>query len=106
MLLALIVLSIFHPGRSICGPGSKFPKLTKAEKKEMKARRKAGKAWRKEASYEHLDSQEQGFMAPNEEHPMDLPALPQNQYNPDYTYNHSYSAQYPDANHAQHSPPY
>lgn len=54
MMVALLLLAIFHPGRYLVGPESEFPRLSRKEKKaakkekkeaknEMKAAKKAGK---------------------------------------------------------------
>ncbi|KAI1864074.1 hypothetical protein JX265_007370 [Neoarthrinium moseri] len=48
MMLALLILAIWHPGRFLVGPESEFPKLSRAEKKQAKADRKAAKAQRKQ----------------------------------------------------------
>ncbi|OJJ42907.1 hypothetical protein ASPZODRAFT_1237105 [Penicilliopsis zonata CBS 506.65] len=42
--LAFLVVNIFHPGRFLIGPDSEFPRLTRMEKKRLKAERKARKA--------------------------------------------------------------
>ena len=44
MLLALLAMSIGHPGRTLVGPDSEFPSFTRKEKKALKAERKARKA--------------------------------------------------------------
>lgn len=51
MMVALLLLVIFHPGRFLVGPDSEFPKLSRAEKKQLKAERKAAK---KNSKYAHL----------------------------------------------------
>ncbi|KAI4595318.1 hypothetical protein KJ359_006992 [Pestalotiopsis sp. 9143b] len=43
MMVALLILAVWHPGRFLVGPGSEFPKLSKAQKKQAKADRKAAK---------------------------------------------------------------
>lgn len=43
MFLSLVVMSIFHPGRVLKGPDSEFPKLSRREKREIKAAKKAAK---------------------------------------------------------------
>jgi hypothetical protein len=43
MMVALLILAIVYPGRTLQGPGSEFPKMTRAEKKAAKAARKAAK---------------------------------------------------------------
>lgn len=53
MFLALVALNIFHPGHVLRGPDSTFPTQTRAEKKELKARKKAFKMEKKrERQYE------------------------------------------------------
>jgi hypothetical protein len=42
MVLAIALLAIIHPGLGLKGPGSEFPKLTRKEKKAMKAAKKQG----------------------------------------------------------------
>jgi hypothetical protein len=41
MFLGLLALNIIHPGQTLQGPDSSFPKQSRAEKKELKARKKA-----------------------------------------------------------------
>lgn len=43
MMACLLLLSIMHPGRILAGPGSDFPKKTRAERKAEKAEKKAQK---------------------------------------------------------------
>ena len=47
MMVALLVLAIFHPGRYLQGPGSEFPHLTRAEKKAAKRAKKEEKTNKK-----------------------------------------------------------
>ncbi|KAK6523235.1 hypothetical protein TWF694_006125 [Orbilia ellipsospora] len=47
MVLACITWNLFHPGRYLIGPESEFPKLTRKEKKALKAEKKAAKAEKK-----------------------------------------------------------
>lgn len=47
MFFALVILNVFHPGRLLVGPGSEFPKLSRAEKKQAKRETKERKAARK-----------------------------------------------------------
>ncbi|PSN64980.1 RTA1 domain-containing protein [Corynespora cassiicola Philippines] len=42
MFLALLLLSLYHPGKVLLGPDSEFPKLTKREKQEAKRRSNKG----------------------------------------------------------------
>jgi len=43
MMVALLVLAIWHPGRTLKGPGSEFPHLSRKEKKQMKKDKKMRK---------------------------------------------------------------
>ncbi|KAJ5301175.1 uncharacterized protein N7443_006177 [Penicillium atrosanguineum] len=56
MFLALIVLNVFHPGRILQGPDSKFIKLTRAEKKEKKRTARMEKERKKRGSWGSDDS--------------------------------------------------
>lgn len=47
MMLALLILAVWHPGRFLTGAGSEFPKVSKSEKKQAKADRRAAKKSRK-----------------------------------------------------------
>jgi hypothetical protein len=47
MMVALLILAIWHPGRSLVGPDSQFPKETKAEKKAERAAKKEAKRMKK-----------------------------------------------------------
>lgn len=40
MALALYIMSLVHPARTLVGPDSEFPKLTRAEKKLAKQMKK------------------------------------------------------------------
>jgi hypothetical protein len=48
MMFCIIVLSVYHPGRYLVGPDSKFPKKTRAEKKAEKQAKKEAKRAKKE----------------------------------------------------------
>jgi hypothetical protein len=48
MMIAILVLIIWHPGRTLVGPESEFPHLSRKEKKALKQERKARKAREKE----------------------------------------------------------
>ena len=41
MLLALLLLCVFHPGRFLVGPESEFPHISRKEKKAMKQEKNA-----------------------------------------------------------------
>ena len=43
MMVALLILAIFHPGRYLVGPDSEFPKISRKEKKALKIARKEEK---------------------------------------------------------------
>ncbi|KAH6843496.1 RTA1 like protein-domain-containing protein [Chaetomium sp. MPI-CAGE-AT-0009] len=49
MMLALLVLAIFHPGRYLLGPQSEFTRLSRKEKKALKSEKKAERREEKEA---------------------------------------------------------
>jgi len=49
MMVCLLLLAIIHPGRSLQGPDSEFPKKSRKEKKAEKQAKKDEKAMRKEA---------------------------------------------------------
>lgn len=48
MLLALLILCVFHPGRILVGPESEFPRVSRKEKKAIKKEKKAQKIAAKE----------------------------------------------------------
>ncbi|KAM7186224.1 RTA1 like domain containing protein, partial [Naviculisporaceae sp. PSN 640] len=48
MMIALLILAIFHPGRYLVGPESEFPKISRKEKKAIKMARKEEKRAAKE----------------------------------------------------------
>ena len=43
MLIALFLFNIVHPGTILVGPESEFLKVTRAEKKKLKAEKKTAK---------------------------------------------------------------
>jgi hypothetical protein len=47
MIVALLILAIFHPGRTLVGPDSEFPRKTRAEKKAEKQAKKDEKQRKK-----------------------------------------------------------
>jgi hypothetical protein len=47
MVVALLILAIFHPGRSLVGPDSHFPRKTREEKKADKEAKKEEKQRKK-----------------------------------------------------------
>lgn len=49
MLLALMLINIFHPGLVLRGADSEFPHVSRAEKKELNAKKKDEKQKRKMA---------------------------------------------------------
>lgn len=48
MFVALVAFNIFHPGKTLQGPDSDYPKLTKEEKQETKRRKAELKRVRKD----------------------------------------------------------
>jgi len=52
MFLALLSFNIFHPGKTLHGPDSEYPKLTKEEKKSAKEQKRMEKQARIESSTE------------------------------------------------------
>jgi UTP:GlnB (protein PII) uridylyltransferase len=40
MMVALVILAVWHPGRFLIGPDSEFHKLSRKEKKEIKREKK------------------------------------------------------------------
>ncbi|KAL2216976.1 putative RTA1 domain protein [Thermoascus aurantiacus ATCC 26904] len=59
MFLSLVVMSIFHPGRVLKGPDSEFPKLSRREKRKIKAAKKAAKkAEKKRRDWDKLEDKE------------------------------------------------
>ncbi len=49
MMVALLILAIWHPGRYLVGPESEFHKLSRREKKEIKREKKEAQRQGKEA---------------------------------------------------------
>ncbi|SPQ23522.1 188dcaef-3bc2-413c-a467-a8a255d564fa [Thermothielavioides terrestris] len=49
MMVALLLLAIYHPGRYLVGPDSEFPRLSRKEKKALKCEKKAARREEKEA---------------------------------------------------------
>lgn len=49
MMVALLLLAIYHPGRYLLGPESEFPHLTRKEKKVLKQEKKAARLADKDA---------------------------------------------------------
>ncbi|OJD31022.1 rta1 domain protein [Diplodia corticola] len=60
MMVALLLLAVFHPGRSLVGPESEFPKMSRKEKKAAKRERKAEKKAMKASTKDSLGSAEAG----------------------------------------------
>ncbi|KAK3361763.1 RTA1 like protein-domain-containing protein [Lasiosphaeria ovina] len=48
MMVALLILAVFHPGRYLVGPESEFPRLSRKEKKAAKQEKKGAKRLAKE----------------------------------------------------------
>ncbi|EPS35632.1 hypothetical protein H072_10932 [Dactylellina haptotyla CBS 200.50] len=59
MALACITWNVFHPGRYLVGPESEFPRLTRKEKKALKAEKKAEKQEKKREKQEEKDRKKQ-----------------------------------------------
>jgi len=57
MFFALALFNVFHPGRTLVGPESEFPKLTKEEKKQKKMEKKLKKIEKKEAKKHKKEEQ-------------------------------------------------
>ncbi len=49
MMLALLILAVWHPGRFLVGPESEFPRVSRREKKERKRQAKEMAREEKEA---------------------------------------------------------
>lgn len=49
MMVALLILVIFHPGRYLVGPESEFLRLSRKERKALKLEKKAARRAEKEA---------------------------------------------------------
>lgn len=49
MVLAIGIMNVIHPGRTLVGPEAEFPKITRMEKKEAKRRKREERNARKEA---------------------------------------------------------
>ncbi|KAL2132508.1 hypothetical protein VTI74DRAFT_3727 [Chaetomium olivicolor] len=49
MMVALLILAIFHPGRFLVGPDSEFPRVSRKEKKARKREKKNAERLEKEA---------------------------------------------------------
>ncbi|EOD51650.1 putative rta1 domain protein [Neofusicoccum parvum UCRNP2] len=72
MMVAMLLLVVFHPGRSLVGPESEFPRLSRKEKKAAKKEKKAAKKADKEAkrqkplqsSSENLQEDVEGQVTP------------------------------------------
>lgn len=62
MLLALLAVNLLHPGRLLQGEGSKFKKITRAEKKQQKILKKMQKdqATQKEEAMRSVEEFEMG----------------------------------------------
>ena len=58
MMIALLILAIVHPGRTLVGVDSHFPRKTRAEKRAEKATKKEEKLKKKnDRKLEKLESQ-------------------------------------------------
>lgn len=52
MFLALFVFNVYHPGKTLQGPDSEYPKSNRQKKKQAKAQKKAAKSSRSESAIE------------------------------------------------------
>ncbi|KAB2575108.1 Rta1 domain protein [Lasiodiplodia theobromae] len=52
MMVAILLLAVFHPGRFLVGPESEFPKMSRKEKKAAKKERRAAKKAMKQTKVE------------------------------------------------------
>ncbi|KAJ4401150.1 hypothetical protein N0V91_008172 [Didymella pomorum] len=57
MCLALLLLSVIHPGRVLVGPESEFPQLSRKEKKTMEQEKKALRREKKEEKRKYVKRQ-------------------------------------------------
>src|SRR5215471_11541285 len=57
MMVAIFVLIIWHPGRTLVGPESDFPRLSRKEKKALKQEKKAKKAREKKENKSRKSSE-------------------------------------------------
>lgn len=65
MAFALLIMCLWHPGRTLVGPEAEFPKLSRQEKKAIKKAKKAEKAERKAAKiYIHGQNADIGPISP------------------------------------------
>jgi hypothetical protein len=60
MMVAILMLIIWHPGRTLVGPESEFPHLSRKEKKALRQEKKARKAREKEEKKSRKSSRGQG----------------------------------------------
>lgn len=56
MMVASLILVIYHPGRYLVGPDSEFPRLSRKEKKAAKREKKEAKKRAKEQKQEEGQS--------------------------------------------------
>lgn len=52
MMIALLIIAIYHPGRYLVGPESEFPKKSRKQRKAEKAEKKEAKRNKKETEKE------------------------------------------------------
>ncbi|KAK4118554.1 hypothetical protein N657DRAFT_694374 [Parathielavia appendiculata] len=60
MMVALLILAIWYPGRYLVGPESEFHRLSRREKKEMKREKKAARREEKEAKKQAKQNRKKG----------------------------------------------
>ena len=56
MMVALLILAVFHPGRYLRGPDSEFPRLSRKEKKALKMEKKEARLAAKAAKKQPKDN--------------------------------------------------
>lgn len=79
MILAALILALFHPGRYLQGPDSDFPRMSRKEKKAMKAEQKAMK---KRAKNKNARIEKDDISLPDSQ--TSLPQQEAGMYNPRY----------------------
>ncbi|KAI9754743.1 MAG: hypothetical protein M1815_005442 [Lichina confinis] len=63
MMVALLILVIIHPGRTLVGPDSSFPRLSRKEKKAIKKEKKEAKKARRDEKAERRGSRDKGHVS-------------------------------------------
>jgi hypothetical protein len=60
MMLAILVLAIIHPGRTLIGPESEFTRISRKERKAAKKEKKAAKVEEKAAKKKQKQAKKEG----------------------------------------------